>query len=851
MTESLKERLLSLDPLKPYVWRLRLTEQEFHQLAAHVHAAPESITHEYAVMAIIYIAEWYKREYDGNVSNPISFVLAENLWRVSGFDTETYVYKGKKNYRHLESIYMLGGLPMKFITQIRNKDLLKKLCRIYKGERSDLEDDESIGKNQAIAFQESIRQQASLYNFMKTLLLGDASQLYAEEDLRDKSSLVNQFIETVNSAYDEVMHDKFRIEWIVDYKPESSYMYRMVRLILRPEELGGLHQYLRFERAKTWKIPNLMRQRQLKVSLRFKNGKDLVGNNETRRPIIRFENSGQEDTGFEASGCTNWAIQRCLPTENFDRLEIVVTDDADKTYVIQTIKCEAKYLQLWAMQGEINRWSSTRNNQAETAVIFTNYYTLSGAESIEKPFYDINHGISEPWNISFISDHVTLHHKGKPDITLWNRDGYIQFAPTLYNNVLLYNGGKVRYLYNEDPEIYSEPETEEWYQAIFCRNDIKAYHFKTRNAVDITPDEAEIQRIEFKPYTAAPNDNYVEWTEKNNPPYGRLKLRLTIKDDDKIYTVLYLPSMLEHGANTPVVRDFIKGTLTYIDSEGSIAVINTNIAMNKCPLNIACPLTVWGNEMEYVQLDAIQPTLIKEIYLDGRLTRYLKDGEEFILPYLLKDRITIHDFNRDGYFEFQCFNIGELKERGSIDLWRNGISPRTTLLTSEMPTYIKVRFGAQTSEHSPERLLYWEYKLDSWPKLVNADFANKMGNYSILFQDMRNVDDDLLCIPPKTRNQQILGATGFGNWGAYIASPPKVKEKDKQPLLCYDIATKYRTYYFIFNPLFRITEDKFISDLFIPLRERNEGKFSEEDLQNLIRCATELGFDWEKLLKKI
>ena len=535
MTETLKQRLLSLNPLKPYVWRLRLTKQEYSLLGAYVKVPPKPINHDYAVLAIIYIAEWYKREYNGNVNNPLCNVSAESLWLASGFDTENYVYKGKKNQRQLESIYVLGGLPMRFIiqtknkVQTKNKDLLKKLCRIYKGDKSDLEDNESIGKNQAIAFQESIRQKASLYYFMKTLLLSDASELYADEEIKDNSSLVNQFIETVKSAYEEVMHDKFRIEWIVEYKPDSPYLNRMVRLLLRPEELGGLHQYLRFERAKTWGIPNLMHQRQLKISLCFKCGKNIVGNDETRRTLIWFENTGQDDTGFEASGCVNWAIQRCVPTEEFDKLEIVVTDDGGKPYVIQSIKCEAKYLQLWAMQSEINRWSTTRNNQAETVVIYTNYYTLSGAESVVKPFFDKYHGISEPWNFAFITDHVTLHHEGKPDITLWNRDGYIQFAPTLYNDVLLYNCGKVRYLYNEDPEIYPEPETEEWYQAIFQRKDIKAYHFKTRNVVDVTPDEVEIQRIEFKSYDAPQNDNYEVWTEENKPPYGRIKLRLTIK----------------------------------------------------------------------------------------------------------------------------------------------------------------------------------------------------------------------------------------------------------------------------------------------------------------------------------
>lgn len=851
MTDSLKQRILSINPLKPYVWQLRLTKQEYDQLASYLGTMPQNIEKEYAILAMAYIAEWYKREYDGNVSNPLNYVSAETLWTASGFDKGNLVYKGKKNHRQLESIYVLGGLPMRFITQPNNKGLLKKLCSIYKGDNSDIEDDESLGKNQAIAFQESIRQQASLYSFMKTLLLADPSLLYAEEELNNKSSLANQFIEAVKTAYDEVMHDKFRIEWIVEYKPGSPYLNRMVRLLLRPEEIGGLHQYLRFERARTWSIHNLMHQRQLKVSLRFKCGDKLVGDEDSRRTLIRFENTGQEDTGFEASGYIHWSIQRCVPTEEFDKLEIVVTDDSGTPHVIQTIKCEAKYLQLWAMSSEINRWSTTRNNQSETAVIYSNYYTLSGAEHEEKPFYDKNHGISEPWNFAFISDHVILHHEGKPDITLWNRDGYIQFAPTLYNNVLLYKGGKVRYLYNEDPEIYTEPETEELYHAIFRRQDIKVYHFKTKNVIDVKPDEAAIQMIEYKPYDSAPNDNYIEWTDNNKPPYGRLKLRVTIKEEPRIYTVLYLPSMLEHGADTPIVRDYDKGTLTYVDTEGEQKEIEVPIAMDKCPLDITRQLTVWGNDMECVQLDAIQPTLIKEVYLDGQITKYLHDGEEFDLPYLLKDRITIRDFNREGYFEFHCFNVGELLERGSFDKWRNGDSLKTMILTTDIPPYLKVKFGSQSPEHKADKLLYWEYKTDSLPQLVNSDYVNNMGEYSILFQDMRVVDNDLVCILPEYRNNKIAGVMGFNMMQSFMDAAKQERKKDDLPLLCYDIANKYRTYYFIFNPLFTISEEKFLSDLYEPLYERNDGKLSEEEIHNLIRCATELGFDWKQLVNRI
>lgn len=852
MNEALKQRLLTLSPLRPYVWQLKLTETEYRQLESYVQSVPEKISREYATLAIIYIAEWYKREYDGNVSNPIEGVSAESLWRASGFNADVYVYKARKTLRHLESIFMLGGLPMRFILQRGDTRLLKTLCRLYKGDHATLDDSPSISEGQAIAFQSSINQQASVYAFMEALLLGDEKDVYSLEELKNHTSLANEFIKAVKDAYDEVMRDKFRLEWIVEYNADAPYMHRMLRLHLRPEEMGGRNQYLRFERAGTWHIPQLMRQRQLKVSLRFKQGSTVVGDGRTRHTILWFENTGQQDTGFEAVGSVPWTILRSIPTVPFDGIDVIVTDDANKSYVVQRIKCGQSYMQLWALPEAVGYWSNIPRTQNETAVVCTTDYEIAEAESTVKPFFDKTNGLSECWQFVFITDSVTLHREGQADIRLWNKDGYIQFAPRLYTSVLRYHSGKVRYLYNEDPEIYPEPETEEWYPALFCRDDIQANHFKTRNLNDTEPDKSDIQKIEFKPFDAPSTVMYEEWTETNRPLYGRIKLRLTIKDDEKVYVVLYLPSMIGQGADVPVIRDYEKNLLVYVDDKNNLVQVSVNIPYDHQPLNATMTLTPWGNETEKAELEAILPTLIKEVYLDGNVTKYLQDGEQFILPYLLRNRVTIHDFSREGYREFQCFNVGELEERGSLDKWIRGEELLTRPLTKELPFYLQLRFGQTDTSMSNIPMMYWEYKADVPPKEVRQDYAGQMASYSILFQDMRKVDANLLCLPPKTNNDQPLNMTGWGDWETFTTdSHEESSETDDTAICCFDMAVKYRTYFFIFNPLFNLTEEEFIEKICHTLKERNAGVFTEENITNLKECATELGLDWERLQDKI
>ena len=852
MTDELRHKLLQINPHKPYVWRLRLSEDEYGELSKYIiQSGLDFSDSEIARLAIIYIAEWYKREYDGNVVNPLQNVSAESLWNASGLDTEQFVYRTEKTSRYLESIFVLGGLPMCYILKRKDVRLLKTLCRIYKGDSSSLEDNKDIGRGQALAFQESIRQQASLYHFLRVLLLNEAGEceIYAAEDLTNKSSLANQFVEAVRTAYDEVMRDKFKLEWIIDYNPSSPHMRRMLRLWLRPEELGGLNQYLRFERARVWGFPTIMRQRVLRISLLFLNKGEIVGNDDTRRTIMWFENSGQDDTGFEASGDVPWSILRSLPVTPFDCIKVIVTDDSGNEYVVQSFDCSQQYLQLWSMSGEMNRWSSTRNSQAQTAVLFSDYYTISDSEDTAKEFYDKTNGISTPWHFAFIENHVTLHHNGDKDITLWNRDGYIQFIPRLYTSVLQYKAGRVRYMYNEDPDIYPEPESEEWYYAVFCREDIKAYHFSTRESVIADIDEMEIQSIEFKSFAASNSDVYQEWTNDVKPPYGRLKLRLTIKDEEKVFIVLYLPSLIEQGADFPVHRDTDSCMIHYVDETGQMVDLPVAIPMNRQPLNVTIPIKVWSGENEFVELDAILPTLIKEVYLDGKVVRYLTDGEEFVLPYLLRSRVSIHDFNREGYSEYECFNVGVLREKGSVQKWKQSCKLHTYDISAKIPEYIRVAYGIPANNGAISRMLYWDYSPERQPEDVDASYSN-MGGQSILFQDMRSVNDNLDCVPPEIRNEWVeLADSDWDNWGSGTASDNGGQYVTL--LRCYDIATMYKTYYFIFNQLFNIDDKGFISGICLPLRDRQDGILSEDDMQNLKRCATECGLDWNSLINRI
>ena len=119
---------------------------------------------------------------------------------------------------------------------------------------------------------------------------------------------------------------------------------------------------------------------------------------------------------------------------------------------------------------------------------------------------------------------------------------------------------------------------------------------------------------------------------------------------------------------------------------------------------------------------------------------------------------------------------------------------------------------------------------------------------------MTDVRDDLLCLPPVTKNDPTVGGFDFGDWEAFMNPTPSEDKKEKEAnkaLLCFDTAVKYKTYFFIFNPLFNLTEKEFVTDICHEIRQRNGGELREEDLTHIIQCATELGLDWEKIKESI
>lgn len=845
LSKLLADKIASIDISLPYVWKLKLSEADFNEIETclkHV-ASTQGISAltvtKDAILTVVYIAEWYKRKYQsGNKIDWIESLDFEALWINAGINQKNFLYRDDNgNKRWLYSIYVLGGLPIQHeLNRNDNMKFLKGLCRIYHGEDYTLENIDN--ESRAVAFRESIKRQHSLYGYLKAILNGEMP--FHQEDLRDETSDVNSFVATIKAANDEILRVKFRFEWAVAFSPNYANMTRRLNIWLRPEEVGGgLHQYLRYDRVHLWGVPHPERQLHLYVYLRFMNGDEVIEPSTMDKPIITYLNHSVND--FVAFGVEKGVQIKHIPACRFDRIELIVKDDAGNEYLAQTQKT-TEYIQLWRKGGHGDTWTSTQNAQKETALLLSNRCLLKDETTsnnvYHKCFRDPKYGTSASWNWIYIYDSVTfLDERGK-EYTLYNRIGYDQVTTRLYTNTIHYiEGGKIKHFYIDDPDISDSYDVDEL-PLIFGREDIIVRHFATKDDILNAQPEDDIvaEKIEYKQESS----NYVEWSTADEPPYGELTLRVTVKDRPILFPVIYLPKLEDEY---PIQRDCESITIRYRSMDNREYTIQDRIQMDGKMLSPTITVK-YGVNNNYYEIDVYRPTLIKEVMLDGAIIEYLEGNEKLQLPYIFKNRVQLNDFSEKGYQAYECKNLCSIYTQDFINIvgnpsigeaamnaWRMDFHCDGKLLDASAPDSLNVCFGnaQKSSSWNGKQALYWNYDENTEPEEIDPNNDAGIKDIGIIFQDISKAKE--LCC----------------NLGVDIDNDPWAWDGITENMLkCFDVANRYGTYFFLMKPLRDMVKKQIMPELYLPLLESRNGNLAKEDKQGLLRFAEEFGFDWRE-----
>lgn len=838
---SLKDKLQRFNPNRPYVWELKITEDEFRSLEADLYGyTPDASKKDDALKMLVYLAEWYKRRYTNRAKKDYQKTFGgkkpdlETVWKTLAID-EQYLYRGENEQKlYLYSTFILSGLAVKFERQKNEKPFLRALCRVYNKEDESF--DRVVDSNHSIAFKESIAQGHSLRDFLEAIITSqdnvDALP-FAKEDYDNPDTEVALIIELIREINYEVNKSKFRFEWVVTSIPGDNLIDRRLHLWLNPEEKGKLHQLLRIDRLKKWGFAEPENMHYVRLGVRYWNGNIVIKEPDFHQPELYYRNTGDASIGFI---CEKVDYAKCnnVPVVSFDRVQLITwnEDGTELPIPVQEETADFDTIQLYRMEAGEDEWTTRVSNQKETALLFSDKWIIADSSVDQlferKTYYHkkVGEGDSASW--CYIHASVTIENEDET-LTFYNRQGYDHIVAKLYNDTIDYSAdGKVMLHYSEDEDSQEKANP---ISLIFGKQDIVVYHTETKDGEDSTCEETEIQLYEFKK-----KGNYTPWTDEDCPEYGYVELRLTIKGKPQLFEAFYLPKPIERNLEANTIHYYnIKEKQVYDDkADIERALSRRQVLEPTVQLNI-------GTKTCYVSVPVFRPVKLKEVCYDGKILMYDENGEVTI-PYILKEYIDVNDYGKDGYHSYSCkdfrnvfveLNNSEYRTSGKYTSAIDG----KTFTDGHAPEGVTF-FVRKTLSRNPRlRYCYWDCKKDSKPIPVRdlENFELPSGN--VLFQDQRRVSHRLQC------EYMEKEATGFA----------KIKWKgsnENDPVFeVYSVASEYNQYFFHFKALRTlangILEGKrdFYEEIFNPLLEYHQHKFSMRDKKELLRFADEFCLD--------
>ena len=845
---------------KPYVWKLRLSLAEFYDLesatgdsiSSHAGHHEHLLTEDFAVVVVIYLAEWYKRFYCGADTMDENKVLSLNteelkrLYELAGIDAKTFVYNASKNpdktsYRWQESLQVLGGLAVQAeLKRDKHDNMLPKLCKLFHGEDIDLDD--LRDRNRAVAFQESIARQHSLYEYLKCILEKDEhgrrNLPFAPSDLKDENTRIPELVSKIEQADVLAKKHKFDFEWIIQYAASTHSMVRQLKVKLKPEVIGGgKKQYIGYDRLRSeeWGMEHPENVGRIRMYLRFKNGGQYVQKEEKgEEPLFKYDNTGQEATGFLSVNKEDEAIYLRVPTTRFDKVEIVMHYD-QTAHVVQQMEV-ADYMQVYEVsKSGGRRFTSRRNAQAPTVLIFSTAHRLTEEfQDIPLSYAHFRQGetFGEDYCWCPIMDKVILRLNTGELLPFFNRNGLYQVVTKKYLKTIKYMDNVfVLYKYidtDEDDDVMQEDRL----TVLFGRQALSVLHFPSGMAKDGVP--AGDYTTEW--YNTKER-RYVNWDEDHEPKQGKLRLRVTVKGlvfTPKVYYVPFFPTDPEQQ---PIWRDF--ETMRICTALEGVEDIQDDFSKD---IGDDMPDTRQleiGTASEKILVDVYRPILIRELSqkkscdVESKVISYHDVNEDIEIPLINCQQFSVRDFSENGVKEYQVtqkgtvyYNFPTFNHPG-IDGTSFLLEEKASALTPELPLdYLKI-YTTKALDHA-EELYAWNYK--SEPVRVDSSFQIK--EEGIVFQSLKDNDSPRHYAMPRANK-------GKGGWGG------KKNVLVVDALYCFEKVAEHKAYFFLFNPLIKVIAARTqIKDIWLPLLKKREYNLTQADIGHLYLFALQFHFDW-------
>ena len=826
-----------------YIWKNKISTETYGELKEKLKICvndkqkEKGFTKRFAKAIVVYCAEWYKREYNGNdgKGNPLDAIGIKQLRSLDLWEWAEIDKKLLFGNEYLESIYTLGGFPIFYITSKKVDDILKELNSTYNDNTSnDSAKKRIFDKNKTLQY--SLRKENGSLHLLFDYIKDPEHYPIADTDF-DKDPF-KKFIEGIQNFREK--WDKFSLDWIVECNEYAPLIRRKIRLKLNPEE-NGIHN----NRIPYYRVEKFKEEKDIDIYLCFndEDTEDLEN-----REHIHFINTF--NGYFVGESVIDYYIFSEIPTIDINQIRVVakhVDNEKSSNHDFVEIQVEQNikpYLQLFET-GKYSTYSTKRNQGDSYLLLPFNYPIVKGAINQDtSPKYLTENGIK--YRFTKIIDQLIITDFDGKVIPVYSQNNKIEVSIEKYSDIFVYQNGNnfTRVVTDESGEETSSPV-----QLLFKKSDIKCtQYFDVTEPRDLEDDEVIIK---FK----KENDTfYSDWTENNQPEKGFIKLRVDVQDKKIHLDVYYIPSN-----EIPFKRDCIRNKIV-IDNSVNI-VESTSDDLKSCRDKYECLFKV-GSTNDYVIIPIVKPLNITELYKDGEFIKeYKNESEQHIsIPLLFKDKYSIRRYDESGMayhelanedidildfkFEDDCSSIEKAIERstsvGNIEFY---------LCTTKKYIETSEGYKLNVGEIGADNYIFyfWDMNLNHEPNRINGTYEDGLLNLhskdypdGIIFQSLEGgICPRHYCMPILTTKSQ--------KWPKDFNSLPVC-------LKCFDLASKHNIPYRVFEPLYWLLKDtdSRLIHFFASLILRHwDDKNDELLLSNLVRLSHELYFSWPFLNIKV
>lgn len=828
-----------------YFWRNKINTDDYNELKNRLQECAyenrRGFAQRYGRVMALYIAEWYKREYNGNdgkdnaIKNMRLPYRPEEIWKYSGLP-DNFLYR-QKNNRYLDSMYVLGGLPINYLIHKQFNKVFKEIQSVYKQKESE----ESLQNNIFInnyTLQEATRSQwGSLHMYFDALMRDDYP--FAQEDF-DKEPF-RTFLANLQEW--NPMRKKFSIEWIVEGNMDVEMFRRKLRLYVTPEYKGERNRSISYGRMSRWGVSTTTKSFRIYAFFNDADPDEQDDNEE----YITFYNT--YDGYFVGELTRNYYTFKNIPDGNITKVTLYVKVG----YMFKEIYSFDidNYLQLY----ETNQYSilSDRKSDKNSYALlpYDTNVKISAVDIDDLPKrYFTEDGIS--YKLIPIIGELAFEDEDGETVSLYSKEHDIDFSIQTYSNDIQYTKGNLcKHFYIAE----NGDEKEEFIPVIFSADDVKAVSYIEGNQPKKL--SKDIFRLEYKLWNES---NFHEW-KQDEYPIGTIKIRVTYNGEHTQKTVFAVCS-----DNIAISRDC---DLNIIKIDKHVPLVNIpeeleaieshqfrdNVKQNR--KNDTIPFKIGRND-DYIIIPVYRTFNIMELYChDNSVKSYSDVDSDFSIeiPFLLKDNYTIRKVDDRGvhrlnlketsvdYLDFhfdddanaiesvveKSTSVGKIRFTLCSSLYLGTID--YVSMTGSEDDYHFYHWTMKESEEPKEIAIV---KQDGQVKLRLEDYQKKTG---VIFQGLK----DGAC--PRTYYAPV-----------YHEKWPKADKRGNIREKCFAISAKYYTPFRIFEPIldyFKGTDSDLV-DLAARYLSLDKYKDIPDDdkFKALIRFSHELYFSWPFLNRK-